>query len=73
VPVDFTGWCCGFIVWVGGTLWVFAAVARRARALQPREVLQPGLALAGPVALIVLLAVGIAIGVAYDLLTTRRP
>jgi hypothetical protein len=41
VPVDFSGWCFGWVVWVGGTLWVFAAAARGARAAGPGKAPPP--------------------------------
>ena len=73
MPVDPTGWCCGLMVWIGGTLWVFVATARQARATPPGEIPPPWLPLAGPIAMFILFFVAVAIGLAYDLLGTRRP
>jgi N6-adenosine-specific RNA methylase IME4 len=71
LPVDVSGYCCGFLVWVGGTIWMVVA-ARREYLKRPDEVYPFAVPLAGCSAGVVLFFVGFAIGLVYDILTTYR-
>jgi hypothetical protein len=70
VPVDFSGACCGLLVWIGGTIWVVVA-ARRVRAARPTEIHPIAVIMAGGVAFVVLFFVFLAIVIGYDILTVR--
>ena len=65
--VDFSGLCCGFVVWVGGTVAVHVA-ARRYQAAHADRVHPIATLFATGVASVALLLVGVGIVALADLL-----
>ncbi|MGL6076857.1 MAG: hypothetical protein ACRC8S_22105 [Fimbriiglobus sp.] len=75
MPVDFSGWCLGFVVWIVGTIWIVMRI-RENRAKIPRIENPKPHEDAGPLVPLAVVAiatffgmffVGAAIGIAIEL------
>ncbi len=77
MPVDLSGWCCGLVVWLGGTVWAVTAIRQSRAHKRPIDNRLPGRQFEGPPVPLVLVAfaitvalfaAGVALAVGWDLL-----